>query len=366
MKPKREVVARRAGLNLTDSKEPGFTRKKGPKKKGPKGKPVLNWHYFDTDSNRIKDEEIVARINSLAIPPAWTDVWICSDERGFLQALGVDSKGRKQYRYHADWTKTVAEMKFDSIQGFAEVLPTIRASVKRDLALEGMPKSKVVALVIWLMNSYSIRVGSDEYAQKNQTYGLSTLTEGHMTEITGSKAEGDLDIELKFVGKSGKEWKRTVEDDDICRLILASGEVDGKDEDQDLFMFEDENGEARDLKAEHINEYLNAASDGSYTAKDFRTWRATWTAAAGFSEFDTPETKKDRKKLEQVVVSAVSDHLGNTPAVCRSSYIHPAIIEDWMEGVFEDRWMKSAINAKKIKGLTKSEYITLAYLQTRK
>ena len=133
-------------------------------------------------------------------------------------------------------------------------------------------------------------MGSDEYAQKNQTYGLSTLTEGHMTKITGSKAEGDLDIKLKFVGKSGKEWNRTVEDDDICRLIIASGEVGGKDDDQDLFMFEDENGEARDLKAEHINEYLNATSGGSYTAKDFRTWRATWNAAAGFSEFDTPET----------------------------------------------------------------------------
>ena len=149
-------------------------------------------------------------------------------------------------------------------------------------------------------------------------------------------------------------------------MIIASGDVGGKDKNQDLFMYEDEDGEARDLKAEHINEYLNEASGGSYTAKDFRTWRASWNAAAGLSEFDTPETVKDRKKLEQVVVSAVSDHLGNTPAVCRSSYIHPAVIQDSMEGVFEERWIKSSINAKKIRGLTKSEYITLAYLESRK
>ena len=366
MKPDRDEIIRRAGLVLSNANEAGFSRKKGPAKKGPKGKPVLNWHYLDIEGNRIKDKDEIARMNALAIPPAWSNVWICSDQRGNLQAVGQDAKGRKQYRYHSDWTKTVGEIKFDSILGFAKSLPAIRAAVKRDLELDGMPKAKVVALVIWLMNMYSIRVGSDEYAQKNQAYGLSTLTEGHFTTITGSDAEGDLDIKLRFTGKSGKPWKRTVEDDDICRMIIASGEVGGKHKDQDLFMFENENGEAKDLKAEHINEYLNEASGGSYTAKDFRTWRASWNAAAGFAEFDTPETTKDRKKLEQVVVSAVSDHLGNTPAVCRSSYIHPAVIQDWMDGVFEERWMKSAINAKKIRGLTKSEYITLAYLETRK
>lgn len=356
MKLDSAAVAKLAGLVIYPTDGEGIKRKKKRSKK-------LNWDYFDLAGEKIIDEDETQRINSLAIPPAWTKVWICPNKKGTLQAHGLDSKGRKQYRYHNDWIATVSRLKFDAILEFAEALPRIRKAYTHDLNSDGMPKDKVVACIIWLMNQYCIRVGSDEYARQNKTYGLSTLTEGHMTKVTGSEADGDLDIMLKFTGKSGKEWERTIEDDDICRLIIASKKVGGEEDAQDLFMYEDDKGVARDVKAEHINEYLNRVSGTSFTAKDFRTWTATWMAAQGFAVFDDPGTIKGRKKMEQGVVGAVATHLGNTPAVCRSSYIHPTILSDWMNGTFTEKWNKATARKKKILGLSKAEYTTLDYLK---
>ena len=356
MKLDSAAVAKLAGLVICPADGEGITRKKKRSKK-------LNWDYFGLDGEKIVEEDEIQRINSLAIPPAWTKVWICSNQKGTLQAHGLDSKERKQYRYHNDWIGTVSRLKFDAILEFAEILPKIRNAYNRDINLDGMPKDKVVACIIWLMNEYCIRVGSDEYAKQNDTYGLSTLTEGHMTKVTGSAADGDLDINLHFIGKSGKLWERTIEDDDICRLIIASKKVGGEVDTQDLFMYVDDNDIGRDVKAEHINEYLNRVSGTSFTAKDFRTWTATWMAARGFAVFEDPGTIKERKNIEKEVVVAVATHLGNTPAVCRSSYIHPTILSDWMDGLFSDKWIKSTLREMRTSGLSKEEYTTLDYLK---
>jgi DNA topoisomerase-1 len=356
MKLDSAAVAKLAGLVICPTDGEGITRKKKRSKK-------LSWDYFDLDGEKIIDADEIQRINFLAIPPAWAKVWICPNKKGTLQAHGLDSKDRKQYRYHNDWVVTVSRLKFDAIREFAETLPRIRKAYNRDINLDGIPKDKVVACIIWLMNEYCIRVGSDEYARQNKTYGLSTLTEGHMTEVSGSEAEGDLDIKLKFIGKSGKNWERTIEDDHICRLILASKEVGGEKDTQDLFMYEDDNGVARDIKAEQINEYLNRVSGTTFTAKDFRTWSATWMAAQGFAVVEDPGTIKERKKVEKEVVGAVASHLGNTLAVCRSSYIHPTILSDWMDGTFANKWIKATVREKQITGLSKAEYTTLGYLK---
>jgi DNA topoisomerase-1 len=239
------------------------------------------WAYFDARGKRITDAKVIARCNELVLPPAWADVWISTDPKADLQATGMDAKGRRQYRYHVEWTKARAAEKFDSMAGFAKVLPTIRKKVGADLKLRGMPKDKVVALLVTLIDRYHFRVGNDEYARTNKSYGLTTLKEGHMVVDRSKKAEGKYDAIFEFVGKSGKLWKRRIWEDDLVALIIASGKVGGTHAKQDLFRYEDEHGADHDVKSNHINEYLDAITKRGerVTAKDFRTWAATWKAA---------------------------------------------------------------------------------------
>lgn len=300
----------------------------------------------------------------MVLPPAWKEVWISLDAEAHLQATGVDAKGRLQYRYHEEWTRARAAEKFDGMTRFAKTLPKIRKRVESDLRREGMPKEKVVALIIKLIDRYHFRVGNDEYAKNNKSYGLTTLKEGHVIIDRSREAEGELDAVFEFVGKSGKLWKRRIWEDDLAELIQASGEVGGKKKTQDLFRYLDKNGNDFDIKSNHINEYLDAitADHEKVTAKDFRTWAATWKTAFRLSEQLDPDTLTGRKRVSNEVVKTVASDLGNTPTVCRSSYIHPAILSDWTEGKFRSKWNK-ARRGRKLLGLSKEESTTLFYLK---
>jgi DNA topoisomerase-1 len=336
-------------------------QKKGISRKKRSGKKIA-WDYFDARGKKISDAKVIERCNKLVLPPAWVDVWISTDPKADLQATGTDAKGRRQYRYHAEWTKARAREKFDSMAGFAKILPTIRKKVRADLKLRGMPKDKVVALIVTLIDRYHFRVGNDEYAKANKHYGLTTLKEGHMKIDRGKSAEGKYDAIFEFMGKSGKLWKRRIWEDDLVALIIASGKVGGVDKKQDLFRYEDGKGDDHDVKSNHINEYLDAITKHQVTAKDFRTWAATWKAAHRLSEQLDPDTAAARKKVSKAVVKTVSADLGNTPAVCQTSYIHPAILADWTAGTFRTNWNDAHKGARKIDGLSNQEAATLKYL----
>jgi len=324
---------------------------------------IAGCDYFDDLGKLITSQRTIERCNKLVLPPAWVDVWISMDPNSDLQATGRDAKGRLQYKYHDNWTKARAAKKFDGMTSFAGVLSTIRSRLDKDLKLSGMPRDKVVALVIRLIDIYHIRVGNDEYAKKNKSYGLTTLKEGHVKIDRSDSAEGEIDAIFEFTGKSGKLWKRRIWEDDLALLIEASGKVGGKSKSQDLFRYEDKNGKDYDIKSNHINEYLDAITpqNKKVTAKDFRTWAATWKTAARLSEQQDPDLPTARKRVLNQVIKTVSSDLGNTPAVCRSSYIHPSILSDWEEGNFRKKWTKSA-KERKVKGLSKEETATLYYI----
>ena len=328
-----------------------------------KGKKTFRWDYYDPTGKPVTDQQIIDRCNKLVLPPAWENVWISTDPQSNLQATGRDAKGRLQYRYHEDWTKAQATKKFSGMSDFAHILPAIRKKIEADMLLEGMPKNKVVGLVIKLMDLYHIRVGNDEYARKNKSYGLTTLTKGHITIDRSAEAEGELDAIFEFTGKSGKHWHRRIWEDDLALLIEASGRVGKKAKGQDLFRYEDGNGRDFDIKSNHVNEYLDycTATNKKVTAKDFRTWAATWKTAHRLSEQLDPDGVTERKKVLLQVIKTVSSDLGNTPTVCRSSYIHPIIISDWEAGSFRKKW-NQAIASRKIKGLSKEETATLMYI----
>jgi len=339
-------------------------RKKGISRKRRKSGKVLSWDYFDTKGKLITDVKIRDRCNKLVLPPAWEEVWISPNPRAHLQATGKDAKGRLQYKYHSNWTKERAAEKFDGMQSFAQILPAIRKQVDQDLKLEGMPKEKVVALIVTLIDRYHFRVGNDEYAKKNKSYGLTTLKHAHFTLDDSETAEGEMDAVFEFIGKSGKLWKRRIWEDELVILIKASGDLGKVTKNRDLFRYEDKNGNDFDLKANHINEYLDAitAKSSKVTAKDFRTWAATCKSAFRLSKQLDPDTLYARKRVSNEVIKTVASDLGNTPAVCRSSYIHPTILSDWLEGSFREKWNK-ARRSRKLKGLSKEETTTFHYLK---
>ena len=397
--------AKGAGLELSDRETPGITREKveiPAEKKGEK--PTFSWDYFQPNGKKLINKDRVEFLNSLAVPPAWTDVWFCANENGHIQATGKDANGRLQYRYHPKWIDYKSKLKYANIDEFAAELDSLRDLVKEDLSKEEMSKDKVAALVVWLIDRYHIRVGSDQYAQENESYGLTTLKESHISYKRGEKAivEGmrvlkgrnkplpKINAMMKFTGKSGKDWKIYIRHPEISKLIEDSAKIGGKDKEQDLFRYVDENGNDFDIKAEHINEYLNQKMENKYTAKDFRTWAASWKTGArlamvseasekeiselpelhreavensekdGFPPYvewcgrylkgteglaklaesgNLPgETDKERMATMLAVIDTVAADLGNTRAVCRSSYIRPMFMEDWDDRVFLDRW----------------------------
>ena len=278
--------------------------------------------YIDESTGRvIRDAARLARIHSLAIPPAWTDVWICAEPSGHIQALGRDVKGRKQYRYHAQWRQTRDQTKFGRMVAFAQALPEIRRRVALDLQRQGLPREKVLATLVALLASTGIRVGGDEYARQNKHYGLTTL-KNHHVKVAGEK------LRFRFVGKSGKSHEVGVRNARVARVVRSCLEVPG----QRLFQYIDSEGEPHTVHSEDVNQYLHEIAGDDFTAKDFRTWIGTVTAASTLFGCECPETQKaiKQKVLEAIDVAAL--RLGNTRSICRSSYIHPALFTAFEAG----------------------------------
>ena len=302
-------AAEEAGLQYVNDDRPGYSRKA-------KGK---DFGYFDTEGKAIRDEQRLLRIKRLAIPPAWTDVWICPSSNGHIQATGRDARGRKQYRYHERWREVRDENKFGRLAQFAKALPNIRRRVTQDLKLQGLPRQKVLATIVRLLERSFIRIGNEEYARENKSFGLTTLKNRHV-KVKGEK------VLFRFRGKSGRQHEVDVTDRRVAKVIAKCQDLPG----QDLFQYV-ENGEARDVTSQDVNEYLRQIAGEDFTAKDFRTWGGTVLAAIALSKQEEFETKKQAKANIKTAICAVAELLGNTPAVCRKCYIHPVIVEAYLK-----------------------------------
>jgi DNA topoisomerase I len=269
----------------------------------------------------VRPPEAIRRIKRLAIPPAWTDVWISPDAQGHLQATGRDGRGRKQYRYHTRWREVRDAVKYDQMIAFAEALPRIRAQTDRDLELTGMPRRKLLATVVRLLEETRIRVGNDEYRKENGSFGLTTLRD-RQVRVVGSE------VRFSFRGKSGKHHVVELDDRRLARIIKRILEIPG----QELFQFVDENGKAQAIESADVNEYLREISGEDFTAKEFRTWAGTILAARHLREvLAPPGTRAATKELVRAI-ARVADELGNTPAVSKKYYIHPAVIAAYLAG----------------------------------
>ena len=286
----------------------------------------LGFRYKRADGRLVRSPTDLKRIRALAIPPAWKDVWICPDPKGHVQATGRDARGRKQYRYHPQWRTHRDTNKFDRLEEFAVILPRLRARVRADLARPGLPRKKVLATVVQLLEKSLIRVGNDEYAKANQSFGLTTLRDQHVAVHGGT-------VRFRFRGKSGKLHNVDVNDRRLARIIKACRDLPG----QELFQYLDDDGEVQDVNSADVNAYLREITGSDITAKDFRTWSATVLAATALREQATAASLAAAKKNLVRAVEAVSGLLGNTPAVCRKSYIHPVILECYMNRTMEQK-----------------------------
>lgn len=297
-------------LHYVDDTQPGITRKRL------RGK----FCYFDPAGQRITDPDEIKRLNALAVPPAYTNVWICADPRGHLQATGRDARGRKQYRYHARWREVRDADKYSRLRDFGLALPKLRKQLETLLDAPGFSRDKVMATVITLLDATLIRVGNTQYARENRSYGLTTLRSRHV-EVNGSA------ILFQFRGKSGVEHQITVKDRRLARIIKRCLEIPG----QDLFQYLDENGERHTVSSSDVNAYLQTLTGADFTAKDYRTWAGSALALSVLRELQW-EPESDAKRHVVEMVKNVARQLGNTPAVCRKCYIHPAVLEGFMLG----------------------------------
>jgi DNA topoisomerase-1 len=305
----RETIAE-AGLRYTGDQQPGIRRIA-------RGK---SFTYSTSSGARVTDAATLGRIKRLAVPPAWTNVWICPFENGHIQATGRDQRGRKQYRYHHRWRAQRDENKFGRMIAFGKALPHIRRRVKRDLARRGLPREKVLATVVRLLETTLIRVGNDEYARENGSYGLTTMRNRHV-RVRRDK------LEFTFRGKSGKRHQISLRDPHLAKIVRRCQDLPG----QELFEYEDESGVHR-ISSEDVNAYLRELAGEDFTAKDFRTWSGTVLAALALREFGQVDTHRQAKKNIVAAIEAVSKMLGNTPAVCRSCYVHPEILQSYLDG----------------------------------
>ncbi len=303
--------AKAAGLHYVSDAKPGIVRK--PWRGG--------FRYIGPDSAPVRDPEVLRRIKSLVIPPAWTNVWITTNPNGHLQATGRDAKGRKQSRYHPRWREVRDETKYERMAMFADALPRIRERVDQDLALPGLPRDKVLATIVRLMETTFIRVGNVEYARENQSYGLTTMRRRHV-DIEGAN------IKFTFKGKSGVQHSIDVNDRQLARIVKRCRDIPGFE----LFQYLDSDGEHHTVDSSDVNEYLRQITNQHFTAKDFRTWAGTVLASMMLREFDPFESETQAKKNIVQAIQAVAKRLGNTPSVCRKCYIHPAVLECYMGG----------------------------------
>jgi len=307
---------------------------------------------YSTPDNTALSEGDRQRIEALVIPPAWENVWICTDPRGHIQATGRDDKGRKQYRYHAQWTALQGETKFAGLTDFARGLSPLRAAIEVDLRRRAMGREKVIATAVSLMDKLLIRVGNQSYAKKNKSFGLTTLRKRHV------RGDGRV-IRFIFLGKSGKKWNLQLSDRRISRLIRSIQELPG----QHLFQYLDDSEQCCPITSDDINAYLREASRSDFTSRHFRTWAATVQALDGLRRLPRPDNAAQCRRVLNIEIDRVAGLLGNTRTVCRSSYIHPAVISSWTE----DRLAGEIRQARSIRvvapGLDSAERLTLKWLE---
>lgn len=337
------VSAREAGLRYVSDTTPGIRRKKAGR----------SFSYVDAAGKPIRDPDHLARIRALAIPPAYTEVWISPDPRGHIQATGRDARGRKQYRYHPKWRATRDETKFNRMLAFADILPRLRAQIEKDLDRPGLPKDKVLATVVRLLEWTCIRVGNDEYARSNKSYGLTTLKDQHV-EISGST------IRFEFRGKSGKAHTCDVSDRRLAGIVRRCQAIPG----QELFQYIDEAGQRQTINSEDVNEYIRRISGQDFSAKDFRTWTGTMLAAAALNQIGRAGSEREAKSHYLKAIDQVSRQLNNTRAVCRKYYVHPALFESYTEGTLLDNFERELKRAR-ARGLAREEAAVLAILKAR-
>ncbi len=344
--PEPAESARAAGLRHVTDAGPGIRRVR-------RGK---GFRYTGPDGRPIRDDATLARIRSLAIPPAWTDVWICPLDHGHLQATGRDARGRKQYRYHPRWRATRDETKYDRMIAFGRALPAVRARVDADLARPGLPRAKVLATVVRLLEATLARVGNDEYAKENNSYGLTTL-KNHHARVTGET------VHFAFRGKSGVRHEIDVRDRRLARVVRRCRDLPG----QELFQYLDEGGERRSIDSADVNDYLREVSGQEFTAKDFRTWAGTVLAARALQEFEAFDSRARAKKNVVAAVESVAKRLGNTPAVCRKCYVHPAVLDAYLDGSLAALLARKAERELKedLPELPPDEAAVLAFLHAR-
>jgi DNA topoisomerase I len=339
-------AARSARLRYVSDAERGFSRRR-------RGK---SFAYVRPDGKPLRDTAMLTRIRSLAIPPAWKDVWICPSPKGHLQATGRDARGRKQYRYHPRWREAQDQHKYERVIAFAKALPKIRRAVARDLRRRGLPREKVLAATVRLLEMTLIRVGNDEYARDNQSFGLTTMHDEHV-KIRGAT------IRFDFRGKHGIEHEIDLKDRRLAAIVHACRDLPG----HELFQYLDEAGEVRDVGSGDVNAYLRQISGQDFTAKDFRTWAGTALAARALQEFQDFDTAAAAKRNVTKAIERVAERLGNTQAICRKCYVHPAIIEAYMDRSLVKTLKRRA--EKELRGalhrLSSEEAAVLALLQQR-
>ncbi|MNE21785.1 Eukaryotic DNA topoisomerase I, catalytic core [compost metagenome] len=306
---------RSAGLTWSSDERPGLSRRRSGR----------GFCYRDPEGRLVREPKTLARIRALAIPPAWEDVWISPDPNGHVQATGRDARGRKQYRYHPDWTAYAASHKFARLPAFASRLPRLHARLEEDLSRRGPRKEKVLATAVRLLEITLIRVGNAAYARQNRSFGLTTLHKRHL-EVDGSV------LTFEFRGKSGKEHRVKVSDRRLARVVRALEGLPG----QHLFKYRDAEGDLCAVTSDDVNAYIREAMGEQFSAKDFRTWAATVSAARAFCEMEAPASEADARRKVSTCMKAVAGLLGNTPTVCRAAYVHPHVIALYEGGTIAD------------------------------
>ncbi|MBV9173027.1 MAG: DNA topoisomerase IB [Chloroflexi bacterium] len=332
--------AEAAGLRYVNDETQGIRRRKAGK----------GFSYVGLDGKPVRDAETLWRIKHLAIPPAWTNVWICPDPDGHIQATGRDARGRKQYRYHARWSEVRDAAKYDRLADFAEALPNIRQRVERDLRRPGIPREKVLAAVVKLLEQTSIRIGNEEYRRQNESFGLTTFLDEH------AQFEGNR-VRFEFKGKSGKEHSIELNDRRLARVIKQCQDVPG----QELFQYYDQDGTHHAIGSSDVNDYLREISGGDFTAKDFRTWNGTVLALRNLRVSDPPSSERAGKRMVTAAIKDVAGQLGNTPAVCRKAYVHPVVLNAYMEGSLAP---EAAVMDAPDSGISEEEQCVIALLRT--
>jgi len=330
-----------ASLAYTSDENDGFSRRR-------RGK---GFQYRDAAGDSITDPGTVERIQALGIPPAWTNVWICPEPSGHLQATGYDARGRKQYRYHPRWTEVRDEAKFAGLAEFARALPDLRARVETDLRRRNLSQERVVASVVWLLDHTMIRIGNAAYSRDNKSFGLTTLRDRHVN------IEGDK-LRFVFRGKAGKSWNIDLIDRRMARLVRSTQDLPG----QNLFQYLDPDGDRHTVQSQDVNAYIREVIGGDFTAKYFRTWGGTTRALSLFGKAPLPQTKREQTITANALIDQVANHLGNTRTICRKCYIHPQIPTSWSADT-----LRRELGNRRIKqpptGLDEEETLTMHWLK---